>query len=704
MNAKLQNGNVQRIAQLTVWSYNDPWTNAFIGRRLMSEINDPARRETFNLFVYGTLKNPAILRAVLGKRLVTHRSLVIDEDCVLARRAVLNGYRTISPDNSYLYAVPARYSRIHGYMIGPLSVDLLAVLRRYEGRNYRRRKVRVATRRGRQDAIAFLGNTDQLEHSFGYAFRDDFKQEILLREKIETALLQAEQKRLQTADAHTRKALGELCGPKIRDMVRRHFEFGGIGDYAIRQSLLDARIPNFDRIRNDPKARLLAPNYLSMVIRQVVFNQVEERIHHDCHYELDQMGLRKDMYDRTISSLATMRILNARSDVMKRLVGECLKDLKFPDNDLVDFVRWAVIAADGLYNTEKAKKHLEFIGDNMGQRGYIPLGAELEFSNIGHDVILDSQAKRVYDREYDGFIYFTDFGLDALTWKLGGHIDDHYLKTSPQQRRGFFELAMGSLSIEENISMPITENPWVLNEIIRETQEFYKHIAPHSIHISMQLRSSRHRPTIDRPPPLSVLKCLFALAADPRPDNNGKIVIHRLKNKEIIREDCQRDTAAEEPRLLEPNALLFSRVSRRQSESSNESYSGVRTGRRPGRYVQQFKFMRLRSDMDYELITMALKGLQLGMSLGSFLTAKQHNSNQAYRKRFGKLLEWGEAPEPLEETEIESFLASVYRGLSTERRGKPAHNDGYIAWAINKTRKNLYEFNDLLDQHKQVGD
>ena len=171
MNAKLRNVNVPRIAQPAVWSYNDPRTNAFIGRRIMSEIDDPDKRETFNLFAYGTLKNPAIVRAVLGKRLVTHRSLVIGEDCVLARRAVLNGYRTISPDNSYLYAVPSRDSRIQGYMIGPLSVDLLAVLRRYEGRNYRRRKVRVATRRGRQDAIAFLGNTDQLEHSFGYVYR-----------------------------------------------------------------------------------------------------------------------------------------------------------------------------------------------------------------------------------------------------------------------------------------------------------------------------------------------------------------------------------------------------------------------------------------------------------------------------------------------------------------------------------------------------
>jgi len=663
-------------------------------------MNQTAKRETFNLFVYGTLKNPSIMRAVLGKRLVTHRSQVVDTDTVLARRAVLSGHRTISPDRTYLYAVPARHSRIQGYLVGPLSLELLPVLRKYEGRNYRRRKVRVATRKGREEAIVFLGNTDQLKHSFGYAFSDDFKQEILLREKIEAALLETEQKRLRTVDAFTRRALGELCGPKIRDMVRHHFEAGGIGDYAIRQSLLDAPLPGFERIRGDLKAKALASNYLSMVIRQVVFNQIEERVHHDFHYELDQMRLRKDMYDRTVSSLATLRILNARPDVLQILVGDCLEELHFPRNNLVDFVRWAVIAADAFYEPQQVKHELDFIANNMGSRGYIPLGAELEFSNIGHDVILDPQAKRIHDREYDGFIYFTDFGLDVLTWKLGGHVDDHYVKTSPDQRRGFFELALGNLSIEENISMPITDDPWLLNQIIHATRRFYGHVAPHSIHLSMQLRSSHHRPTVDKPPPLSVLKCLFALAGDPGDDGKGNIVIHRLMNNEIVRKNHASNTSRDGARSLKPNALQFSRVSRRRSESSDKSYSAIRTGRKPGRYVQQFKFMRLSDTMNYELIAVALKGLQMGMSLGSFLTVKQHDSNQACRKRFHKLLEWGAAPLPLQGDEIESFLGPVYRGLITERRGKPAHSEAYITWAINQIREMLHKFNKQLTSGK----
>jgi len=651
--------------------------------------------KTFHLFVYGTLKDPSIFRAVLGKRPVTHRRKA--EDTVLARRAVLNGHKILSPDNTYLYAVPAPHSRIQGYIVGPLAQDCLSALRKYEGRNYRRRRVRVATRRGREEAIVFLGNIEQLEHSFGYAFRDDFKQEILLREKIDAALVETEQKHLHTDEAFTRRAIGELHGSKIRDLVRHHFETEGISDYAIRHSLLDAPLPGFDRIREDPKAKALAPNYLAMVIRQVIFNQLEDHIHHDFHYRLEQMHLGKEFYDRTISSLAALRILNSHDDVLAIIVGDCLDELNFPDNDLVDFVRRAVVATDAIYKPQLVRQHLDFIANQMG-KGFIPLGAELEFSNIGHDVILDPQARRVQDRDYDGFVYFTDFGLDVLTWKLGGHVDDHYVKTSTSQRRGFFEAALGSLSIQENISMPVTDDPWLLNQIIHETRRFYNHVAPHSIHISMQLRRSRHRPVRDKPPPLSVLKCLFALAGDPGPDQSGQIVVHRLTNDEIVRRNYVTHTPGKAVnRSLKPNAMQFTRISRRRSESSDESYSAVRTGRESGRFVQQYKFMRLAEHMNYELVTMALKGLQLGMSLGGFLTTEQYDNNPAYRRRFEKLLDWGARPTSLEDDEIESFLDPVFRGLNTERRGKPAHSGAYIFWAINQIREMLQAFNLLLN-------
>ena len=114
----------------------------------------------FNLFVYGTLKTPSVFRAVLGKRLVPSPGDA-DTDAFFPREAVLNGYKKVSPDHTYLYAVPDPQGRIRGLLVGPLPGECLAALRKYEGRNYSRRMLRVQTSDGPQQAIVFVGNLQQ---------------------------------------------------------------------------------------------------------------------------------------------------------------------------------------------------------------------------------------------------------------------------------------------------------------------------------------------------------------------------------------------------------------------------------------------------------------------------------------------------------------------------------------------------------------
>lgn len=651
-------------------------------KRLLS-MQDQNKAKTFNLFVYGTLMNPAVFFSVLGRRLVLSPTDAESEDAVLARRAIFSGFKTISPDNTYLYAVPDELGRIRGYVIGPLPMEDLDALRKYEGRNYSRKRIRVATAAGMVPAIAFVGNIKQMEHSFGYAFHDDFKQEILLQEKIDAALLETEKHHLKTQESFTRRAVGELHGAKIRDLVRRHFDSGGISDYVIRHSLLDNPIPSFARISNDPAALAMSENYLAMVVRQVLFNQMEERIHRDFHHDLETLNLGKEYYDRTVSALAALRILNSSTDLIGLLVADCLTDLKFPSDPLVEFVRWAVVAADSIFSPQTVRQQLRFIRNHMG-RGFIPLGAELEFSNIGHDVVRDPQAQRMTDQVYDGFVYFKDFGLDVLTWKLGGHIDDHHVKSSHGPRRGFFEAALGNISIEENLSKPVTDDPWLLNQIIHETRRFYQ-IAPHSVHISLQLRSSRHRPVRDKAPSLAILKCLFALGGELERNGDGKLTIKRLCGEEIVRN--------------EPGPhMQFSHISRRHSSTIDDNYGAIRTGHHEGKYVQQFKFLRLGAKFNYELLTMALKGIQLSAGIGSFLTGQQYEEHPRLRKRFEELLEWGKSPKPLSSKDIEGFLSPVYRGLMTEKRGKPGHSEAYIAWAITQLRDLLREFNRQLEK------
>ncbi|MCD4699244.1 MAG: gamma-glutamylcyclotransferase, partial [Phycisphaerae bacterium] len=179
-----------------------------------------ANGEPFNLFVYGTLMDPTVFRAVMGRRLVTDPQQADGNESFLARRAVLAAYNKISPDRTYLYAVPDPQGRIHGYVLGPIPAECLAALRQYEGRNYRQARVKVTTADEKIRAIAFVGNLDQLSHSFGWEFRDHLKQEVLLRGKIEEVLAEDENRRLNTSEELSRRALHELHGLTIRDLFR----------------------------------------------------------------------------------------------------------------------------------------------------------------------------------------------------------------------------------------------------------------------------------------------------------------------------------------------------------------------------------------------------------------------------------------------------------------------------------------------------
>ena len=637
------------------------------------------RKKPFNLFVYGTLMSPWVFRTVLGKELVARRQDADGTNSFHARRAVLHGHKKISPDNAYLYAVEDPHGRIHGYLIGGLPPGCMSMLGQYEGKNYVRRTLTVHTADGDEQAVVFLANTEQLEHAFGYEFRDHFKQEVLLGEKIDAALLATQRQRLGSDEHPNRRVLAELHGGKIRDLQRRHFEAGGISDYAIRRSLLDAPLPDHAHLRSDPEAAALAPNYLAMVVRQVIFNELEESIFHDFRYELDHMGLVDARYERPVSSLAALRIINSHPHI-DRQVARCLAELSFARNELMDFVRWGVTAAEAVYDPSQARGELDFLRQNMSP-GYTPLGAELEFSNIGHSVIRDPAGQVLRDRQYDGFLYFYDFALDVLTGKLGGHVDDHHDKGRTPARRGFFETALGSLSIEEGISAPVTDDPWLLNQLIHETRRFYR-ITPHSLHISLQM-PPRRRPVQNRPLPLGVMKCLFAIAGDPTKTPDGRTIIGRLVSDEIC---------GDQP---SPH-MMFSEIARRHSSGPGDSHALLRGPTERGRYVQQFKFLRLSSALNYELLTMALKGLQISLRPGSFLVGNQYARHPKLRRLADELRSWADDAGPLPSEDMEAFLSAVHEGLMAEKKGAPAHSGAYISWSTRQLRKLLTDFNELV--------
>ena len=102
-----------------------------------------ARNEKFNLFVYGTLMNPSVFRAVTGCRLVRRPAEADGVMRLLVRDATLEGYRKVRLDDGFHYAVPDRSGSVHGCLVSSLPKRLLPVLTEYEGQSYAIKSVQV---------------------------------------------------------------------------------------------------------------------------------------------------------------------------------------------------------------------------------------------------------------------------------------------------------------------------------------------------------------------------------------------------------------------------------------------------------------------------------------------------------------------------------------------------------------------------------
>jgi hypothetical protein len=265
----------------------------------------------------------------------------------------------------------------------------------------------------------------------------------------------------------------------------------------------------------------------------------------------------------------------------------------------------------------------------------VPLGAELEFSNIGGCAIgaVDGE-----DRRFDAFYYFYDFDLMRRGWKLGAHVDDHgFLTTTHTRTRGFLELAFGRYKLLGDVSKPATQDPWMLSQLTNLAIR-YLGIRPHSLHLSFQIRQNRAFTKLEDP---DYLLCLLLLGGDLRPDEDGKLREARLYWKEIIRDDRN---------------VYFSRFNRHHNSPDSTAWSSV----------VEYQFSRLFFDYDYQPLITAIKGFQLGANpypLKGFPDCPYEEFHQEV-EHF--LIQWAADPIPVCKRSVEKFISIVERGLEQE--------------------------------------
>ncbi len=617
------------------------------------------KREAIDkLFVYGTLRNQNNCKLVIGQSFETEP-------------AILFNYRRIHPRNGYPFAVHWRGSKIEGLVLYGITPEALKKIDVYEseGTLYRRKAVRVL----------LLDDSDQFVNAYVYigipeALKPYFQKGIEQDDRIEEFVEQGVNKYLEG-----REDIGTLAGPEslslqvrkellseeTHSLVRQYFHDVGLPPFIIKHELQRANLPSLDWLKYTPKAVPYADQYLELAVKLMIFNQLEERFRHEFR---SQVKVHAPYYWHTISALMALKLLVSRYRHVRSAIAQLQVGRYNPEYSYVDYTVAAIFIAEDIYSREWVQEVVAWMQTHRSV-GLVPLGAEIEFSEIGGDVI---SAPEGMDARFDGFYYFYDFDLMRRGWKLGAHVDDHgFLTTGHTRSRGFLELAFGRYRLLGDVSKPATQDPWILSQLIALSIR-YLDIRPHSLHLSLQTDGTQ---PFQRIPDPDYLLCLLILGGDLREDTDGILREMRIYREEISRPD---------------GTVYFSRFNKHHKDPGTNAWASV----------IEYQFPRSSFDYDYQPLIMALKGLQIAANPYPLHDFPACPHDEWHHELQTQLVQWAAEPSPVSQLTIERFLNLVAQGLEQESRriGQAPYSD-YVERMLRSMEYQLTLRNKRIRQH-----
>ena len=617
-----------------------------------------------SLFVYGTLMSEPLLYSLTGRRFPRSR-------------ARLEGYERILPNQGYPYVVPKSGGQVEGFLVEDIDEASLRTLDAYEdeGQLYLRRGVEVVADGRRISCETYVGNVEALRAQFGVEVEVDRRVRAFLETRVHALLADLADGGAVLADPAVRmRARAELLGEQIGELVETHFRFPPLFRTQAERQLRRTSLPTLARVKADPTLRRYADPYLALAVRHIVFNQLEEMVRRDYY---GAVWVPDPFYERTISCLVALTFLNRNRLVLRELVRAVEADRLQDSWDYIDYAVHGVLIADKLYDRPTVEKLLRRIRDHR-QVSVTPLGAECEFSMLGAEAVRDARGS---DPDYDGFQYFSDFYLLRRTWKLGGHVDDHRVHQDPRERRrGFLEYAFGRVSLLGHLSKPVTNDPWILNQLVNQAALFVE-VPPHSLHLTFDVAQPIR---LTGPNHVPHLLAMLLLGGDFRERPDGSPYEVRVANHEI--------TDAE-------GHLYFFEENRHVAEEPVEDLAGrAEPAYRP---VVEYKFPRLRVNHDFEPLIVALKGYHLAENPRPFSSDFRVLEDPAIADETAALRAWAARPTALPERELADFVAAVEAGLSREDHGQAGHRGAYVDRMVIAIRRLLAERNAWLRAHQR---
>lgn len=622
--------------------------------------NDQKQEEFSHLFAYGTLRDEKVLKTITGQRFKR-------------QPAILKGYKRCAPKSAYPYILPHEQEYVKGWLIQDIPSQVWEKFDEYEkeGLYFLRQKVEVITENNcTVEAYTYVGNPEYLRRTFGDKIEYSIHKRVFeyIQERIgdEVYRFYSDKNEAEKKRFYQQRLIREIFGPEINHLTSLYCSEQYLSKYVIKSELDILGIPSLKKPRQNREIRPYIKNYLNLIVKHSIVNQLEIFIRNShIHYLFNPAPY----WQFTLTMLAALRLYNNHQKQIQTLINENFELDDYNRLEYTDYLEKSIILADLIYkNFHDEVRYIAMEIYDLKRRGYLSLGVELEFSNLGSRAIQCSEPHE--DSRYANMKYFHDFDLFRRTWKFGGHIDDHSLDYQANRNKGgFLEYAFGKKCFFEKYSEPITNDPRILHYLVIETLKF-SDIQPHSLHLNIQKQYDidwKKENNID------YLICLLMLGGDILYKNDSGYHEKRVSAREII------DSHGN---------LQFILQNRHSPYAIPEEEEGTP--------VIEFQFPRLDENKNYELLTMVLKGFLMGYKPRPFYIREQVSQSSLSSHEAEVLMKWALKPYSLSEKTILQFLGYVEKGLLTERNNFPAHRKKYIIKTMYQLEKALFLRNSLL--------
>lgn len=608
-----------------------------------------AQGKTVDLFVYGTLMNDKYVELLLNRH-------------VKSVPARLYHFMRMDPSWCFPFIVKHKGAVTRGRILQDITAEELKILDDFEdeGNMYYRRPVIARTGGFRQRCQTYVGNISVINSNIEAEMKFEDRFSLYVEKKIDSIM--------EDVPTHKpgldRRVLHELMGSAVDSIIQSHFDGNYICGYIMIQALEEAAPPRLIETLKNKELLPYAGNYMRLACKHIVINQFVDKIRHE-HPE--SLRVSQQYFQHGIAILLAFLLYNRRKESIDRLFKKMKLGAIVAGRGYRDYAKCAIDIADTEYDSLEMEELIDYINDNWRSTP-TPLGAELEFSNLGVKAV---DAQPGDDPIYDGFEWFWDFDMYQRTWRVGGHVDSHRQISLGQKRhRGFLEYAFGRYQILGDLSRPLFDCPWAMSLLINEAVKFLD-IAPHSLHISMEL-GGKHKHISDKPHEKNDLVCLLLLGGDLRRSKNHKLREWRIYNNEL-------DTNFRKSLNFSDRKYHFTKFNQSLDEASD---------------VMEYKFMRLHNnEFDYETLIYALKGYQLHTHSRPINIQPNEMPDLPEQKFMRK---WAKNPKPASLEAINDFVAKVEKGLMEEigRKNPTPH----IKFISEKLYRTLTERNNFLKE------